>query len=177
MILRSISARYAVELAFLRRPLCGLRRSALDRRAPLSSGEARQKEDLGVLGQFLGPGVAINHPIDGDGNAALDEGSERGILLRQIAEQLADVFCLELELLLASGGGAERAPERYLDQCVTLIIGAPVRPPAPPGCVVATWEYASCERQPRSTPHSRLPPAAERSMFRRRRAPHRDDSD
>ena len=36
----------------------------------LTAGETRQQEDLGVFGQFLRPGVAIDHPVDGDGDAA-----------------------------------------------------------------------------------------------------------
>src|SRR5579859_398486 len=86
-----------------------------DRYALLPAGKAREQVDLGVLRKFLGPGVAINHPINGDGDATLDEGPERRILLRQIAEQLPDVLCLDYELLLASGGCAEGPPERHLN--------------------------------------------------------------
>jgi hypothetical protein len=68
----------------------------------LSAGEAREQVDCGVLRKFLGPGVAINYPVDRDGDATLDEGPERRMLLRQFAEQLPDIFCLDFELLLAS---------------------------------------------------------------------------
>ena len=81
----------------------------------LSPNKTRQQEYLSSLRQFLRPGVAIDHPVDGDSDAAFDVGLKTGILLSQLSEQLPNVLCLDGELVPASGSRAKRSPERHFD--------------------------------------------------------------
>ena len=81
----------------------------------LSPGKTRQQENLSAFWQFLRPGVPIDRPVDGYGDAAVDQGLYAGILFSQLPEQLPYVLGLDLDLVLASGGRAKRSPERHFD--------------------------------------------------------------
>jgi hypothetical protein len=80
-------------------------------------GKTRKQENFSAFWQFLRPGVAIDRPVDGNGDASVDQGLESGILFSQLPEQLPYVLGLDLDLVLASGGRGKRRRRELRHRC------------------------------------------------------------
>lgn len=84
--------------------------------APSPPREPRQQKNLRPLRQLLPPSIPINHPVDRHRDPAIDPRLEPGILFSQFPEQFPDVLGFNLDLALAAGELAERAPKGDFDQ-------------------------------------------------------------
>src|SRR5579862_4724387 len=81
----------------------------------LPARQARQEKHFAAWRDGLEPGVPVNLPVDGDGDAPVELRLQAGMFLAQAGKQLADIGGLDLHLGRPAGRRLQRPPEDDLD--------------------------------------------------------------